>query len=118
MADMDPYKNGSGRDGDRMTHHFRVSPGGFSEADAVEMSDPEAPWDSQDGLELLRDIVRVVLVEDFGMRPSTPCMVQCGSCQAHNGSICRLKSDPQPSRLPYEGCFEGIPKIEEDPADG
>ena len=106
--DMNPY-NGTTNDNGRQSHRFRLSEEGFRLSEPEPQGILEDPGDEQ-AIELMRDLIRVVLVEDFGARPVEPCYVDCSQCEAFQNLKCRLKSDPQPKRLPGDGCFEGIPR--------
>jgi len=99
--------------------------GGF--APPLNMADEEAQDgmihenddDIGDVVSLLRDLITVVLQEDFDLTPGAAEYTTCGSCRAFRAGKCRRRAGLHPDRKPTEGCMEGLPVTEmEDEDDG
>jgi len=112
-VNLNPYQNnGIIGDGGRKTFNFKLEDGEFSEPTEQAEFHPIGPEDGE-AMEMMKDLIRVILIEDFGIKPGAPCRVTCSGCAAFENQTCILKAFPQPDKLPMNGCFEGIPKDED-----
>ena len=95
--------------------------GGF--APPLNMTDEEAvdageeELTPEDTVSLLRDLITIVLQEDFDLTPGVAEYTQCEVCRAYRGGKCRRRAGFHPDRKATEGCMEGLPKLE-DSTDG
>lgn len=108
---LNPYENnGTSGDGGRKAVRFKIDGDEFSEMTGEAEFQPIGPEDGE-AMEMMKDLIRVILIEDFGIRPGVPAFISASSCEACINGRCHLKAGP--GHPCTTGCFEGIPKDED-----